>query len=587
MRKIWVSLKKNMESSLLTGLGMVVCCGLLATPASAQFTITSASLSQSSIITMSNQGNPNGPVTLTVGIMRQAGFENYSVGVQATCPDGLCGSNFIIPAFQNTGVGIFGVSGVGTRVDETVTVTISGGSSTSIGATLLPNTPTATFASTSINSPGSTAVFVTLQAPLPDNTSLGVAFTVSPAGVANAGPCSIPYGGSSVSCSATASGGITTATAVTFTPYLNCGCYFGNPTGTPTTVTVYPMSEPSLPCPPPGCEAEVGSPINVMNGNVWVSQHDYSLPGLGGGLSLDRTWNSLWATFRGSQPVAGMFGDSWRSTYEESLVSSGSNFIQYFRSNGDAWWFQANGSSYQVTNPPNEHVTLAWNGATSQYVMTFADGTQRLFNGSGYLTAILDRNGNQASVSYDASNRISQVTDAASRTLTFAHANASFPALATSATDASGTVATYSYDGSGRLSQVLYPDAAQLNFAYDGNNLLTSVTDAQSKVIESHTYDPSRRGLTSQRANGVDLVTVSYPSSGTTTLTNSLSNTTNFGYSNIGLSHFVGSVTGPTCSTCGAGNTSRLPMTRAGTAPPRRTPTATPPALRTMRWATC
>jgi RHS repeat-associated protein len=555
MRKIWVSLKKNMASSLLTGLGIVACCGLLATPASAQFTITSATLSQSSIITMSNQGNPNGPVTLTVGIIRQAGFENYSVGVQATSPDGLCGSNFTIQAGANTGIGIFGVSGVGTRVDETVTVTITGGSSMSIGATLLPNTPTATFASASLNSPGSMAVSVTLQAPLPDNTSLGVAFTVSPAGVANAGPCSIPYGGSSVSCSATASGGITTATAVTFTPYLNCGCYLGNPTGAPTTITVYPASEPSLPCPSPGCEAEVGSPINVMNGNVWVSQHDYSLPGLGGGLSLNRTWNSLWATFRGSQPVAGMFGDSWRSTYEESLVSSGSNFIQYFRSNGDEWWFQANGPSYQVTNPPNEHVTLAWNGATSQYVMTFADGTQRLFNGSGYLTAILDRNGNQASVSYDASNRISQVTDAASRTVTFAHANASFPALATSATDASGTVATYSYVA-GRLSQVLYPDASQLNFAYDGNNLLTSVTDAQSKVIESHTYDPSRRGLTSQRANGVDLVTVSYPSSGTTTLTNSLSNTTNFGYSNIGLSHFVGSVTGPTCSTCGAGNTS-------------------------------
>ncbi len=65
MRKIWVSLKKNMVSSLLAGLGIVVCCGLLATPASAQFTITSATLSQSSIITMSNQGNPNGPVTLT------------------------------------------------------------------------------------------------------------------------------------------------------------------------------------------------------------------------------------------------------------------------------------------------------------------------------------------------------------------------------------------------------------------------------------------------------------------------------------------------------------------------------------------
>lgn len=42
------------------------------------------------------------------------------------------------------------------------------------------------------------------------------------------------------------------------------------------------------------------------------------------------------------------------------------------------------------------------------------------------------------------------------------------------------------------------------------NGLLLSVKDQLGKVLESHTYDSVRRGLTSQRANGVDSLTVNY-----------------------------------------------------------------------------
>ena len=325
-----------------------------------------------------------------------------------------------------------------------------------------------------------------------------------------------------------------------------------------------PSTEPSLPCGKGNCEAQAGLPINLVNGNVWITQRDYSLPGLGGGLAIDRTWNSLWIMRRDTLPAAGMFGDSWRSTYEERIASFGSNFIKYYRSNGDGWWFQANGSSYQLANPPNEHATLVYNGTLGQYTITFADGTKRVFNGSGYLTAILDRNNNQVSITYDSSNRITTVTDAASRNVTFTYANASFPALATSAADAAGNIANYTYDTSGRLSQVLYPDASQLNFAYDANGLITSVTDAQMKLIESHTYDSSRRGLTSQRANGVDSVTITYPASGTTSLTDSMGNTTTFNYNYNGLSKFITSATGPTCDTCLAGNTSSFTQDASG-----------------------
>lgn len=521
------------------------------------------SVSPSTIIGGSTQ-QAQGTISLVTSAVA-----SFGVGISASpaipggltwTGNGVSANGITVPAGVSTfSFTIFAQSAVPSA--ESTTVSVGFGASSNFygsGVTVEPNTPTLTLSKNSIigNSQDTVTGTVSLAAAVPNG--LGIGLTQSaPGGLNLPAGASIPAGQSSVTFSFTA-GSPASAVSVTVTA----------DTGTLTasaSLTIYPNTDPSLPCPPGNCEAQAAQPINLTNGNVWVTQHDYSLPGLGGGLSLDRTWNSLWATFRGSQPAAGMFGDSWRGTYEERLASSGSSFIQYFRSNGDAWWFQANGPSYQLTNPPNQRATLVYDGTAMQYTLTFADGTKRVFSGtSGYLTALTDRNNNQVSITRDSSNRITQVTDAASRTLSFAYANASFPLLATSASDATGSVATYTYDSSQRLTNVAYPDASQLNFAYDGNNLLTGVTDAQSKVIESHTYDSSRRGLTSQQANGMDAVTVSYPSAGTTTLTDSLGNSTTYSYTNIGLSHFISVVSGPTCSTCGAGNTSSFAYDSSG-----------------------
>src|SRR5437762_12846838 len=88
----------------------------------------------------------------------------------------------------------------------------------------------------------------------------------------------------------------------------------------------------------------------------------------------------------------------------------------------------------------------------------------------------------------------------------------------TSVQDATGTIATYGYDASGRLLQVTYADGSYNRFNYDANGLILSVTDTDGKVLESHTYDVYRRGLTSERANGVERITVAYSTNGVATL---------------------------------------------------------------------
>jgi len=138
-----------------------------------------------------------------------------------------------------------------------------------------------------------------------------------------------------------------------------------------------------------------------------------------------------------------------------------------------------------------------------------------------------------------------------------------YPNLATIAQDSVGTAATYTYSGN-NLSQVAYADASQLNYAFDVGNNITSVTDGQGKVIETHTYDSSGRGLTSSRANSVDSITIQYPSSSTTTLTDSSSNATTYTYSGIGGSNYMTGISGPGCDSCGGRNTQSFSLDTSG-----------------------
>lgn len=254
--------------------------------------------------------------------------------------------------------------------------------------------------------------------------------------------------------------------------------------------------------------ALASSPINVATGNTFIQQTDIRIPGLSGGLVLARTWNSQWPPTQAAFQV-GIFGPNWRSTFEERVFVGSDNYFKYARGDGTFWSFAVGSGGLKLAAPANVNATLVQ--GNTYWTITFQNGEQRLFdNTSGSLIAIIDRNGNTTQLSYDGLNRLVTVTDPASRHLTFTYQNSS-SYLVTGVSSDVGLSLSYSYDAQNRLSQVTNQDSTTLTFVYDSQSRITSVTDSSGKVLESHTYDSSARGLTGSRALGVEAVTLSYP----------------------------------------------------------------------------
>ena len=246
-----------------------------------------------------------------------------------------------------------------------------------------------------------------------------------------------------------------------------------------------------------------GSPINFTSGNTYIQENDVRLPGLGGGLSLLRTWNSTWPGAVSAYRT-GMFGPSWRSTYEERINTDPNN-PSYLKSDGSLWYFGGYGTNFTLKSPANLVVSLSNDG--TYWTMTFQSGEKKIFSfASGSLLQIVDRNGNTTQLTYNLTNQLTSVTDAASRHLYFTYTGT----VVTSVTSDFGISLSYTYDTSGRLTKVTKPDSSSWNFTYKAASLISSVTDGNGVVLESHTYDSGARGLTSSQANGVNSMTVSY-----------------------------------------------------------------------------
>jgi RHS repeat-associated protein len=261
----------------------------------------------------------------------------------------------------------------------------------------------------------------------------------------------------------------------------------------------------------------VGEPVNVTNGNMWLKQKDYKLPGLGENIEINRFYNSIIQT-------TGLFGKGWSTKYDESLVVYAEDEHQDEQTNetyhhqmlrlnmpdGRAVYF-GRGNRNDVFKPALMGVYgQIVKNFDSSYTLTFKDGRVHQFSSAGKLLWQKDRNGNQTTLSYNGSGNLTGVTDAFSRTLTITpNTNGTVASIS----DSIGTIATYEYYSSNNslLKTVTYNDGSKYKFEYDSNNnKVKTVKDALDNILETHDYDSSGRATTSEKHGGVEKYTLDY-----------------------------------------------------------------------------
>jgi len=315
-------------------------------------------------------------------------------------------------------------------------------------------------------------------------------------------------------------------------------------------------------CPDEDGDLDCGMPINIATGNTHIAKKDISIPGLAGGLMLERVWNSALPITQVPN-VNGIFGHSWRSTFEESVQINATparsmgqanvSVVRYWRGDGSSWDFQfiSSTAGYQLIKPLEQHAMLNYDSVLGRAIIRFKNGTVRTFDAANNyaLTSVVDRNGNAVTLAYNDSGNLTKVTGASGSVLSFQYGNVDFPNLVTSISSPAGNV-QYLYDTKQRLTRVTYADNTFINYTYDGNSLITAVTDSNGALIEGHIYDGYRRGLTSSRGSGSDLLRLVYLA-GSTQLQTSTNSATIFNHFSINGKRRLQSASGPGCASCG------------------------------------
>jgi len=336
-----------------------------------------------------------------------------------------------------------------------------------------------------------------------------------------------------------------------------------NPWSFNTTTQYFPPKNNGGSCP------KCGNPINPGAGNKYQIESDYSPPGVFAP-RWGRTYNN-WYTYHRTQigvygPLAMDAGTNWQFTYGQGRTVVGTDdgaLVTVGLADGRFFYFEWNGSAY-VSDADISHrlqrLTDA-GGLTTGWKLTTPDVEDvETYDANGRLLSIQNRAGMTQTLTYsDASTPVAiapapglviGVTDHFGRQLQLRYdANRRIVKMI----DFAGGEYVYTYDTSNGLSlvylaSVTFPDGKVRTYLYNEpaytNNFnllgtLTGLVDENGSRFASWTYDIQYRATSSERAGGVERVTINY--GGTTTVTDALNTGRTFGYS---VSHAVARSTG-------------------------------------------
>ncbi len=313
--------------------------------------------------------------------------------------------------------------------------------------------------------------------------------------------------------------------------------------------TMSPMGE--------GGGTVIAKAINVATGN---HHHHEPLLKLGHGLKFGVTYNSHTEVDAFGEPVHGDTGMRWTHDYNRSvsgiyLDESGVEWVNVTRPDGRIYQYYRLQFNWVATN----HVKSGLEQTSKGWTFYAKNGDKEYYDSQGRLNEIRLNTGERIRVTHNSDHirvtdeyglyiniffdvidsviRINSVTDSSSRGWTF----------------------TYTQDN---ITHINYPSSLRLNrkiFHYENSKhpgLLTGITDQRGIRYSTFVHDGQGRLISSELANGVNRISISYTSDINRTLTNSLDAVSSLEVEKSGDLWRLKSFSGPGCSGCELGNES-------------------------------
>ena len=279
--------------------------------------------------------------------------------------------------------------------------------------------------------------------------------------------------------------------------------------------------------PPQHCDSKGGEPVFLDSGAYGLSATDISIPSRGLPIIIRRT-------YRSSSAYNSRLGYGWDLSVNMKIRELADGNALLLDGANRKVQYTLDGSDY--TSPPGRYDTLVKN-PDGTFTLTDKHQGRHEFDVNGNLTAIVDRNGNSLTFSYDPGGtnglfdiigpseyfvnqtrglvardfKLTTITDATGRDVTFSY-NAD--GLLSAITDFAGRTWTYDYDpNTNDLLTVTnpatpeHPAGTTTTYTYEDHRL-TSITDGKGQQWLVNQYDPD--GRVYEQTFGADLLAYSY-----------------------------------------------------------------------------
>jgi YD repeat-containing protein len=235
-------------------------------------------------------------------------------------------------------------------------------------------------------------------------------------------------------------------------------------------------------------------PVNVGNGNKWLKETDYNGTYM---LSMVRNYTAF--DNYGIKTV----GAHWTANHL-SHIATYTNTVSVFRTDASMKIFNYNGSLWITDADTKDKLAQTSNGW--DYLVDGTD-TQETYTSLGLLFSTTNRNGLTTTYSYSNlgtpntvaynPNLLISTTDSFGRSLNFTYDASN---RISTMTNPAGGVYHYAYsaDGNNNLISVTYPDSTVKQYLYEDSshpNALTGVIDENGSRFMTYTYDANGRAV--------------------------------------------------------------------------------------------